>query len=101
MTHPRPGTLSGQLHLHPILVVIQFLEGIGRQLLFPPDLGSSLLLCGGGHSVTLYHKRPNPITPKTCTESHCESSLTLRAGDTTLDLTKICVLWREDDSVAR
>lgn len=36
-----------QSHLQPIHVVVQFLEGTGCQLLFPPGLGSSLLLCGG------------------------------------------------------
>lgn len=53
-----------QSHLHPIHVVVQFLEGTGCQLLFPAGLGSSLLLCvWRGHSVTMSEPdlpRPNP-----------------------------------------
>lgn len=60
---------SVQSHLQPIHVVVQFLEGTGCQLLFPPGLGSSLLLCGWGTLVTMCHNEPdlsppNPILTK-------------------------------------
>lgn len=74
-----------QSHLHPILVVIEFLEGTGRQLLFPPGLGSSLLLCGGEGGIlsccaTSGQIQTPPNLPSPHMASHRESSLTLSAG---------------------
>lgn len=75
-----------QSHLQPIHVVVQFLEGTGCQLLFPPGLGSSLLLCGGllYHMCRMSHTSRLQTLPSPNTEPCHETSL-LECWDTALD----------------
>lgn len=63
---PRPR--AGETDSRPIQIVIQLLEGAGRQLPFPLRPGGSLLLCGGASSVT---HRPEACLAPTPNASHC------------------------------
>lgn len=87
-----------QSHLQPIHVVVQFLEGTGCQLLFPPGLGSSLLLCGGSTlspcatMSQIYHLQNLPSANM---EPYVNPAYTGVLG-TGLDLTKVRALCGED-----